>query len=183
MPTNSLTLDRILHAILREASGKELDLAQIRDEYTNQVPEYARPHKRHLWRYVYSEMEKLRSKGLVSTSRRSFSSCGKAYSVTPDFGEQLIEENCEPFLSDTSHDLDQKRVDDLKYKIKVYWRTAFMLNGTLDETRALAREIPSLARELTYKETKIFNKILEVYGRIGALAEIIEDLLDSRQCP
>ena len=179
MPTNSLTLDRILHAILREASGKELDLAQIRDEYTNQVPECARPPKRNLWRYVYSEMEKLRSMGVFSSTRRSFSSCGKAYSVTPDFGEQSIEKTTEPFFTDTSHDLDQKRVDDLKYKIRVYWRTAFMLNGSLDETRALAIEFPSLAGELACKETELFNKVLEVYGRIGALEEVIEELLES----
>jgi hypothetical protein len=76
-------------------------------------------------------------------------------------------------------DLDQKRVDDLRYKIKVYWRTALMLNGSLDETRALALELPALAKELTCKEAEIFNKLLEVYGRIGALEEIVEGLLDS----
>lgn len=179
MPTNSLTLDRILHGILREASGKELDLAQIRDEYTNQVPECDRPPKRNLWHYVYSEMEKLRSMGVVSTARRSFSTCGKTYSVAPDFCEHPLEKTIEPSFTDTSHDLDQKRVDDLRYKIKVYWRTALMLNGSLDETRAIALEIPALARELMCKEAEIFNKVLEVYGRIGALEEIIEDLLDN----
>jgi hypothetical protein len=179
MSANTLVLDRVLLAILLKASGGQFELIRIRNEYTNLIPECARPSKKDLWWYVYMQMEELRRHGLVSTSKRSGSCEGKTYKVSEHFGEYPMSIVPEPFIQPVQTRLEMKRIEDLKYKIEIYRRATLMLKASIEETQVIAAEMPPLAASLEKKEVLLKDKELELFGRIGAIRAILDDLIDT----
>jgi len=179
MSENAPTMDRILHEILSEAAGNRFELIRIRNQYTNSISENVRPPKKDLWWYVYTEMEKLRSYGLVRTLERSDSCEGKVYEISQHFGECPVSIVPEPFHRPLQEPLETKRIDDLKYKIEVYRRTTQMLMGSIKETQDLADEMPPLAETLEKKTASLNAKYLELSGRIGAIRSILDELIDT----
>ncbi|MGB1950506.1 MAG: hypothetical protein ACPHQ9_07055 [Marinobacter sp.] len=179
MSENAPTMDRILHEILSEEAGNRFELIRIRNQYTNSISENVRPSKKDLWWYVYTEMEKLRSHGLVRTLERSDSCEGKVYEISQHFGECPISIVPEPFHQPVHKPLEMKRIEDLKYKIEVYRRTTQMLIGSIKETQDLADELPPLAKTFEKKAALLNAKYLELSGRIGAIRSILDELIDT----
>ena len=179
MSENAPIMDRVLHEILLEAAGNRFELLGIRNQYTNCISENLRPSKKDLWWYVYTEMEKLRSYGLVRTIERSDSCEGKVYEVSQYFGEYAVSIVPEPFNQTVQRPLEMKRIEDLKYKIEVYRRTTQILIGSIKETQDLAAELPPLAATLEKKAASLNAKFLELSGRISAIRSILNELVDT----
>jgi hypothetical protein len=54
-----------------------------------------------------------------------------------------------------------------------------MLKASIEETQVIAAEMPPLAASLEKKEVLLKDKELELFGRIGAIRAILDDLTDT----